>query len=448
MVAAWRGLQGLPLSIWGTSGVKKPAETSRFEKGDYKNRAHLDISKVYDLLAGLPKAVTFFGGARIKEDDPYYDLSMKIGEALAKAKVPPRTGAGPGIMGSVPAGFQIGRAKLTPDDSLDLRTQGVGIEVPFEDDVAPSIEVHDTISLFNYRKAGLFDHVQGLVSFPGGFGTLDELFEVWGSSADNLKTKPLVAVGHEFWQPILDSIEQVALKDRTLISEGDFNRLFVSDDPEAIIDHLDLTPDPEVGGMGCIKGAEDIRQEMERTTDVLANLPEAVTVIGANSLDRNDASLWSLSKLLGDLNSRSIPVRIGNDQDPIAKTVASRSHDIQAMLLDKNDNELSRGNHLEGAQVERVSYPVHHSALLTENCKALVALPGDLGTLDKVFTVLTQIQCKKMDPIPVILVGTAYWQPIFDAIKNQMALGERQTISPEDLDLVTITDDPRLNLFI
>ncbi len=80
--------------------------------------------------------------------------------------------------------------------------------------------------------------------------------------------------------------------------------------------------------------------------------------------------------------------------------------------------------------------------LMALKAQAVVALPGGLGTLDELFTILTQIQTGKLPEMPVVLVGKEYWEPIFETLRQQMLGDQRQTISPEDLERVVMTDKP------
>ena len=93
-------------------------------------------------------------------------------------------------------------------------------------------------------------------------------------------------------------------------------------------------------------------------------------------------------------------------------------------------------------RVHLVNDRLTHKVLLTEGALAFVVLPGGLGTLDELFSILCQLQTRKIAPRRVVLFGTEFWQPLWSALKAQMLDGPRQTISPEDLHLVTMTDDP------
>jgi predicted Rossmann-fold nucleotide-binding protein len=94
-------------------------------------------------------------------------------------------------------------------------------------------------------------------------------------------------------------------------------------------------------------------------------------------------------------------------------------------------------------RVHLVNDRLTHKVLLTEGSLAIVALPGGLGTLDELSSVLCQLQTHKIAARPVILFGSEFWQPLWVALRTQMLDGPRQTVSAEDLELVTITDDLR-----
>jgi hypothetical protein len=93
-------------------------------------------------------------------------------------------------------------------------------------------------------------------------------------------------------------------------------------------------------------------------------------------------------------------------------------------------------------RVHLVNDRLTHKVLLTEGSLAIVALPGGLGTLDELSSVLCQLQTRKIASRPVVLVGSDFWRPLWSTMRAQMLDGPRQTVSAEDLQLVTITDDP------
>jgi uncharacterized protein (TIGR00730 family) len=447
-----------------TTHAAQPGALAKLALKDWKPEVlkeafQADIDRGMKLLKQLPPAVTFFGGARIKPDDPFYEVSKEIGRKLAASGIPPRTGAGPGIMSSVPEGFVEGlKLPKAPDSATfhpviagfseeasksDVRTQGFNILLPHEQELSQAIDVSEEIALFPYRKLALYENARGIVTFPGGYGTLDELFEVWSMAERGRHDDPMVVFGKDFWQPLLDAVK-TATVDRGLVSQEDFDRMHVTDDVDGLLDHL--ASDDEVKGF---EGDPDeiaarMSKEIAEAIDTLDKLPEAVTFIGGRKLPEDAAECGVVSKIAEELTDAGIAMRVGGDgavADAVSRGALESSPDPQVQgFVIRPDRT---GEMPDGVTVnQEVDEMITHKELLGRRSKALVAMPGGLGTLDELFTVLCQIQCGKLPNMPVVLVGKDYWQPMFDAIRETMLSGERQTISPEDMDLVTIVDTP------
>jgi len=424
-----------------------------------------DISVVYDLLKKLPPAVTFFGGARIKEADPYYAISQQIGALLAEHGAPIRTGAGPGIMTAGPEGFKAAlknlpktAAPLDGDTALHPlvsgmtdavcaeKTQGFRIKLPFEQAWSDAIDVGAEAKLFPYRKLALYENCKGVAVFPGGYGTLDELFEVWAHGEVGRFNKPMAAVGTAFWAAILDPIKQVAVEGgggRNLIAASEWQKLKVTDSPADLVQHFEqASSTTNVYDKPPLERAAKLAREIDESIAVLDRLPASVTFLGGRRLNDSDPTLGVASAMARDLAALGVPLRVGSG-GVVAEAVctgAGKDTPVQGLLL----GGLKGTRDLPNLTVHQsVNDLVTHKEIIGRKSQAFVALPGGLNTLGEVFSVLTQIQTGHLPKIPVVLVGKDYWQPIFDALKKTMLSPERQTIAPHDLDLVTITDDPQ-----
>ncbi len=423
-----------------------------------------DITIVYDLLKKLPPAVTFFGGARIKPGDVYYTISQEIGALLAQHGAPIRTGAGPGIMTAGPEGFKAALKKL-PSSATDLdgksalhplvagmtdhvsstKTQGFRIKLPFEQDWSDSIDVGVEARLFPYRKLALYENCKGVAVFPGGVGTLDELFEVMAHGEAGAFHKPMAAVGIEFWKAILDPIKAVAVEGgagRQLIPAAEWNKLLLTDSPQELVAHFEgPSKATQVYERPPLDRANRLSREIDESIAVLDRLPAAVTFLGGRRLDDNDPTLAVARDMAKQLAALGVPLRVGSG-GVVAEAVcvgAGKDTRVQGLLLGALEGTRDLPNLTVHQQVADV---VTHKEIIGRKAQAFVALPGGLNTLGEVFSVLTQIQTGHLPKIPIVLVGKEYWQPIFDALRSKMLSPERQTISPGDLDLVTITNDP------
>lgn len=412
-----------------------------------------ELDEGLDVLGQADPAVTFFGGARIEQDDPYYALAEEMGELLADRNIPPRTGAGPGIMWAVPAGFrrrveESNGSASAPEHTIGQgsqpMTQGFNIILPFEQQVNPAIDLSMELAHFPTRKLMLYKKALGLVIFPGGIGTLDELLEVWRMKAAGNLDFPIVLFGSDFWKPLEDALHvahqsccSVALPDEW------YELVTCTDDPEEAIDLV-----TEEGAMRKCSEPLDalgrrVARELVEGLNYLEGLTAAVTVLGGSRLSEDETQLQLAEELAAALASEGVPTRAagpGNLSVALARGGhRGRPHlPQQAFGMRRSDPR-----NLYGAdRVHLVADRLTHKVLLTENSRAVVALPGGLGTLDEVFSILCQLQTRTVSDRPVVLMGTDFWQPILDTIEVQMLDGPRQTISPEDLELVTLTDDP------
>lgn len=446
-------------------GKRAPLDLRVWQPSQLREAMLGDIEVVYALLRRLPPAVTFFGGARIKEGDPYYAISQSIGALLAARGAPIRTGAGPGIMTAGPEGFKAALKDLpkqattmSPTTALHpvvagmtdavcaQKTQGFRIQLPFEQTWSDSIDVGAEARLFPYRKLALYENCRGVAVFPGGYGTLDELFEVWAHGEAGLFHKPMAAVGVEFWRAILDPIRAVAVAGqgaRDLIPSHEWQKLALTDSPTELVAHFErASSTTKVYEKPPLERAKKLAREIDESIAALDRLPTAVTFLGGRRLDDADPTLKAAGALAAELAALGVPLRVGSG-GVVAEAVcrgAGPDTPVQGLLL----GDLQGTRPLPNLTVHQaVRDLVTHKEIIGRKSQAFVALPGGLNTLGEVFSVLTQIQTGHLPKIPVVLIGKDFWEPIFAALRKTMLSPERQTISPHDLELVTIVDDPK-----
>jgi uncharacterized protein (TIGR00730 family) len=174
----------------------------------------------FDALAAVGKAVTIFGSARIHEDDPYYAKARELAGLLAKEGFAVITGGGPGIMEAANRGcHEAGGLSI-----------GCNIELPHEQAVNPYVDLGVEFRYFFARKTMFVKYADGFAIFPGGFGTLDELFEsVTLIQTGKIRHFPVVLVGTEYWAGLLDWIRKEAVG-RGAVSPEDLDLVQVTDD--------------------------------------------------------------------------------------------------------------------------------------------------------------------------------------------------------------------------
>ncbi|MFM1802680.1 MAG: hypothetical protein RJA81_2032 [Planctomycetota bacterium] len=177
-----------------------------------------------DKLSDLGASVAIFGSARLKENDPDYIAARELGRMMAESGFAVITGGGPGIMEAANRGAIEGKG-------LSI---GCNIELPFEQAPNPYLNRSLDFQYFFVRKTMFIKYANGFVIFPGGFGTLDELFEAL-TLVQTLKIQrfPIILYNRAFWSKLLDFIHETLI-DRGVISPEDLNLLVVSDDLEEI----------------------------------------------------------------------------------------------------------------------------------------------------------------------------------------------------------------------
>lgn len=149
----------------------------------------------FTMLGTLPKSVTVFGSARVAEDNKYYIAARQLGQQLAKKQIGVVTGGGPGIMEAANRGaFEAGGASI-----------GLNIKLPHEQSTNPWVTQTETFNYFYTRKVMLAFAAEAYIFFPGGYGTLDEFYEIANLMATGKIDRhiPIVLFGTEYWQPLV-----------------------------------------------------------------------------------------------------------------------------------------------------------------------------------------------------------------------------------------------------
>ncbi|MGA9525046.1 MAG: LOG family protein, partial [Myxococcaceae bacterium] len=248
----------------------------------------------------------------------------------------------------------------------------------------------------------------------------------------------------DFWGPLTDVIRRVSSDGQRLtIPPEAFDLVHLTDDVEEAVDVVCRTRgggmfDEPIAALG-----DRIALELIDGLHFLEQLPASVTVLGGSRLEESDPAIKGVELIAEHLARAGVPTRSGGP-GPISIALARGGHRGHR-LLPQQAFGMRREDHrnLYGAdRVHLVNDRLTHKVLLTENSRAFLALPGGLGTLDELFSVLCQLQTRKIPHRRLVLYGKAWWTPLFEAVEELMLRGPRKTISEADLQLVTITDDP------
>lgn len=188
-------------------------------------RIGLEFMRGSRAFASLPPAVTVFGSARFSEGSPPYEAARALGARLAQEGFAVMTGGGPGVMEAANRGaFEVGGLSV-----------GCNIALPEEQEPNPYVKPWIEFRHFFVRKVMLVKHSYAFVALPGGFGTLDELFETATLvQTGKVRDFPIILMGVEYWKPLHDALRESLLA-RSAISEGDMQRLVLTDDVEQVV---------------------------------------------------------------------------------------------------------------------------------------------------------------------------------------------------------------------
>jgi uncharacterized protein (TIGR00730 family) len=188
-------------------------------------RIQSEFVEGFGLLAELPAAVSVFGSARTPREHPEYAAGMAIGAALAKAGFAVITGGGPGVMEAANRGAsEAGGVSV-----------GLGIELPFEQGLNEWVDLGVNFRYFFARKTMFVKYAQAFVIMPGGFGTLDEMFEALTLVQTNKVTRfPVILYGTTYWQGLVDWIRNAMLAEGK-VGEADLGLLTVTDDVDEMV---------------------------------------------------------------------------------------------------------------------------------------------------------------------------------------------------------------------
>ncbi|MBS1658723.1 MAG: TIGR00730 family Rossman fold protein [Chitinophagales bacterium] len=171
--------------------------------------------------------VTVFGSARFKEGHPYYELARRIGGEVSQLGFTVMTGGGPGIMEAANRGAK----------EAGGRSVGCNIRLPQEQDPNPYLDRWITLDHFFVRKVLLLKYSYAFIVMPGGFGTLDELFETLTLiQTGKIDHFPIILMGKSYWETMLNFVNE--LDDQGTISIEDLSLLKITDDPEEAMAHI------------------------------------------------------------------------------------------------------------------------------------------------------------------------------------------------------------------
>jgi uncharacterized protein (TIGR00730 family) len=220
---------------WGLPAEPDTAEAKFLQGPQHRGFELRQAWKIFwELLYGFRKlhfvgpCVTVFGSARFDENHVYYRQARLIGKRLAEAGFTVMTGGGPGIMEAANRGAK---------DVKAARSIGANIKLPMEQKPNPYLDKFVEFEHFFVRKLMLIKYSYAFIVCPGGFGTLDELFEVLTLiQTGKLQDFPVALVGREYWAPGIEQLKKFVAE--KTIDPVDLDKLYIGDDPAEVVKHV------------------------------------------------------------------------------------------------------------------------------------------------------------------------------------------------------------------
>lgn len=191
-------------------------------------RIMAEFVEAIETLSRVKHAVSIFGSARTKPDDPYYEKAELLARRLVEKGFGVITGGGPGVMAAANKGAA----------EAGGQSVGMNIHLPFEQKPNPYANVSIDYKYFFIRKVMFVKYAVAYVILPGGFGTLDELFEALTLiQTKRIKSFPVILMGSEYWKGLFDWLRKTMLRDNK-ISPEDLEHFQIIDDPEEVVKHI------------------------------------------------------------------------------------------------------------------------------------------------------------------------------------------------------------------
>ncbi len=420
--------------------------------GDYRDtwqvfRIMAEFVSGYQFLTDMKKAVTVFGSARTNPKSTYYREAEKFGEMLGKNGYAVVTGGGPGIMEAANKGAHDVKA-----DSV-----GLNIQLPYEQRINKYVNKSIAFHYFFSRKAMLSAPASAVVFFPGGFGTLDEFFEIWDSMELHLINRvPFILVGKEFWKPLLDFLKNNTFETLHSIEAKDLKLLTLVDSPEEAL-KIVRAHKPRANYCSYLSPTNfycdqkinwrifQIMAEVVTGFEFLTGITRDVTVLGTKSI-KPESPYYMAAYELGRKLARKKYTVITGGGSGVMEAANKGAYEVggdsiglytKTSPVSGAEDQGPVNSYLTRSLSFQFSYV--RKLILTAPSKAFVLFPGGLGTMDQCFEVLTLIQTKKMPAVPIILFGKEYWQPMLEFLKNNV-FEEKHAVTKHDLHLFHVVE--------
>ncbi|EKD42968.1 MAG: hypothetical protein ACD_72C00517G0002 [uncultured bacterium] len=393
----------------------------------------------YQFLSKFKKEVTILGSARLPSNTHYYKVAQELGFLLGKNGFTTITGGGPGIMEAANRGaFE-----------ANGNTVGINIQLPFEQRINPYVKESVGFFYFFSRKVMLTSPANAFVFFPGGFGTLDEFFEVVDyMELGHMQNVPVVLVGKDFWGPLVKFLRKNSSGIAHSVPESIIDQWHIVDTADDAFKYIKDAPDLanscdlNDGSIYCQGGADwrvfRIMAELVDGFEFLTKLQNDVTVFGTKSI-LPGSSYYNAAYEVGKMLAQNGFTTITGGGPGVMEAANKGAFEAggESVGINMRTEKSERVNNYLTTSTG-FFFPFVRKLIITAPSKAFIFFPGGFGTLHQLFELLTLQETKKMPLIPTILVGRDFWQPLLDYF--HILYQDFKTIGMSDRDLVIVVD--------
>ncbi len=394
----------------------------------------------YQFIAPLHNEITVFGSARTKPNNKFYQMARRASYLLGKKGYTIITGGGPGIMEAANRGAMEAGAESV----------GLNIQLPSEQILNKYVKKSLGFHYFFTRKTMLTAPSHAFLYYPGGFGTLDEFFEVMDLiELGKMPAVPVGVVDETFWSPLQDFLEKSSIKEAGAINYEHLKLFKIINTPEDGAEVIgnpkkrshadDLEPEQFAKGETANWRIFRIMSELVSGFEFLTQMKDDITILGTNSIKKGSSYYEMAYNLAYALGKQKYSIITGGGEG-IMEAANHGAYDAGAESAGLNisfDHAVRVNKYVKKSI--GFYFPFVRKLILTAPSLAFVAFPGGFGTLHQLFEVLTLMQTGKMGRMPMILVGKKFWEPLDNFIKNILAK-KFGTINPADAKLYQIVD--------
>lgn len=390
----------------------------------------------FQFLGELKNEVTILGSARLAPNTKYYKIAVELGHLLGKNGFTTITGGGPGIMEAANRGaFEAGGESV-----------GLNIQLPFEQRTNPYVKKSIGFYYFFTRKVMLTSPANAFVFFPGGFGTLDEFFEVVDVMEQGyMSESPIVLVGSEFWKPIISFLREKSGKLIGSMSDAEIDKWHLVDDASEAFNFIKDTQDrpnyysPQFDSNG---GAEwrifRIMAELVDGFEFLTQIKNGATVLGTKSIMPGSRFYEAAQELGKELSGLGLTVVTGGGPGVMeAANKGAFERGGESIGINMRVKGVERRNNYMTRTIG-FTFPFVRKLIITAPSNGFTFFPGGFGTLHQLFELLTLVETGKIEHMPLCLYNREFWQPLMDFIN--VMYEDFKTIGKSDRELCHIAD--------